>query len=77
MPEDLLDRLNDLQAHLKAYRPTARDRAVGRTVAYYERINQGKLPVRQYKTATNRGQVPLVIRQGELQEVEEFGTSIA
>lgn len=75
--ETILDRINALSAHLGLYRPTKRDREVGRTQAYYERLNQGRLPVRKYKTAMNRGQVPLVVKQGELWEVEEFGTAIA
>ena len=77
MSEDLLAKINALSAPLGRYKPTARERAVGRSQAYHERLCQGSLPMRQYKAKVNRGQVPLIVRQGELQEVMEFGTEIA
>lgn len=77
MPEDILDRLNRLQAHLADYRPSKREKQIGRSAAYYERLNKGRLPMRKYKAGMNRGQVPMTIRNGELQEVEEFGTGLA
>ena len=77
MPDALLDQINALSAPLGRYKPTRREIQVGRSVAYYERLCQGNLPMRQYKAKVNRGQVPMLIKQGELQEVMEFGTEIA
>lgn len=77
MTDDILGRVNALSAHLARYKPTRREIQVGRSVAYHERLCQGNLPMRQYKTKVNRGQVPLIVRQGELQEVMEFGQADA
>lgn len=77
MSEDLLAKINALSAPLGRYKPSPRERAVGRSRAYNERLCQGSLPMRQYKAKVNRGQVPMLIKQGELQEVMEFGTDLA
>ena len=77
MTDDTLGRVNALSAHLKTYRSSRRDVQVGRSAAYHERLCQGNLPMRQYTTKVNRGQVPLIVRQGELQEVMEFGQADA
>lgn len=73
MTEDILDRVNALSAHLGRYKPTPREKTVGRTVAYYERLGAGHIPYREGRAKANRGQVPLVVKQGVLMEVEEFG----
>lgn len=78
MPEeDILAQINALSVHLARYRPSPRERAVGRSQAYRERLCQGKLPMRQYRAKISRGQVPMLVRRGELIEAEEFGTNIA
>ncbi len=75
--EGPLERVNRLSAPLGHYKSTKREKQIGRTAAYYERLNEGKLPMREYRAGANKGQVPMIIRDGSLTEVEEEGTIIA